>query len=67
MNRAKNNLFTGALGQIGSELVPALERCYGLGRMIDSDVRILAASDIDAALGEFSLFAQGRKQMSDSV
>ena len=67
MNRAKNNLFTGALGQIGSELVPALERCYGLGRMIDSDVRILAASDIDAALSEFALFAQRQKEMSGSA
>ena len=67
MNRAKNYLFTGAPGQIGSELLPALKRCYGLDRMVDSDVRMPAASDIDAALGEFALFAQGQKQMSGSA
>ena len=67
MNRAKNYLFTGALGQIGSELLPALKRCYGLDCMVDSDVRMPAASDIDAALGEFALFAQGQKQMSGSA
>ena len=67
MNRAKNYLFTGALGQIGSELLPALKRCYGLDCMVDSDVRIPAASDIDAALGELALFAQGQKQMSGSA
>ena len=67
MNRAKNNLFTGALGQIGSELVPALKRRYGLDRIVDSDVRILAVSDIDAALSEFALFAQRQKEMSGSA
>jgi len=67
MNRAKNYLFTSALGQIGSELVPALKRCYDLDRIVDSDVRILAAGDIDAALSEFALFAQRQKAMSGST
>ena len=67
MNRAKNYHFTSALGQIGSEAVPALKRCYGLDHIVDSDVRILAVSDIDAALSEFALFAQRQKEMSGSA
>jgi hypothetical protein len=67
MNRAKNYHFTSALGQIGSESVPALKRCYGLDHIVDSDVRILAVSDIDAALSEFALFAQRQKEMSGSA
>ncbi|MDA0228743.1 MAG: NAD-dependent epimerase/dehydratase family protein [Proteobacteria bacterium] len=43
MNEAKNILVTGALGQIGSELVPALKRRYGADRVVASDVRIPAA------------------------
>jgi nucleoside-diphosphate-sugar epimerase len=34
-------LVTGAMGQIGSELVPALRQHYGAGRVVASDVRIL--------------------------
>ena len=67
MNRAKNYLFTSVLGQIDSELVPALKRRYGLDHIVDSDVRILAASDIDAALSEFALFAQRQQEMSGSA
>jgi nucleoside-diphosphate-sugar epimerase len=36
----RNILVTGALGQIGSELVPALRRRYGAGRVISSDIRM---------------------------
>jgi hypothetical protein len=48
-------------------LVPALKRRYGLDHIVDSDVRILAASDIDAALSAFALFAQRQKEMSGSA
>lgn len=33
--------MTGALGQIGSELVPALREHYGAGRVLASDLRIM--------------------------
>jgi nucleoside-diphosphate-sugar epimerase len=38
----KRMLVTGALGQIGSELVPALRRRYGADRVVASDVRMPA-------------------------
>src|SRR5258708_23251258 len=34
-------LVTGAMGQIGSELAPALSQHYGADRVVASDVRIL--------------------------
>jgi nucleoside-diphosphate-sugar epimerase len=37
-------LVTGALGQIGAELVPALRRRYGDGRVIATDLRMLPAT-----------------------
>ena len=67
MNRAKNYLFTTVLGQIDSELVPALKRRYGLDHMVDSGIRILAVRGIDAALSEFALCVQRQKEMSGSA
>ena len=43
----KRILVTGALGQIGSELVPALRERYGSDRVIASDVRLPAAPPPD--------------------
>jgi len=37
----KRILVTGAMGQIGSELVPALRQHYGADRVVASDVRIV--------------------------
>ncbi len=49
MNEGKNILVTGALGQIGSELVPALKERYGEGRVVASDIRIPPAGAYQGA------------------
>ena len=40
----KRILVTGAAGQIGSELVPALRERYGADRVVASDVRVPTAA-----------------------
>jgi nucleoside-diphosphate-sugar epimerase len=42
-DKGRKILVTGALGQIGSELVPALRQRYGAERVVASDIRIPAA------------------------
>lgn len=42
-DKNKKTFVTGALGQIGSELVPALEARYGAERVVASDIRISPA------------------------
>ncbi len=43
---ARRILVTGALGQIGSELVPALRERYGAEQVVASDIRMMAKSDL---------------------
>ncbi len=62
----RNILVTGALGQIGSELVPALRARYGAERVLASDIR-LPAGDPDA-LGPFEVLdVTNARQVHDTV
>jgi nucleoside-diphosphate-sugar epimerase len=50
----KRILVTGALGQIGAELVPALRRRYGAEQVVASDIRFVPADRLDGE-GPFEL------------
>ncbi len=43
----KRILVTGALGQIGSELVPALRKRYGTNAVVASDIRMRPADELE--------------------
>jgi len=45
----KKILVTGAIGQIGAELVPALRRRYGVEQVVASDIRLPPAGETEAA------------------
>jgi nucleoside-diphosphate-sugar epimerase len=63
----KTILVTGALGQIGSELVPALRERYGAQRVIASDIRMPPVEDL-AAGGRFEFIdCTNARQIQDVV
>jgi nucleoside-diphosphate-sugar epimerase len=63
----KTILVTGALGQIGSELVPALRQRYGAERVIASDVR-MPPVEVLAAGGRFEFIdCTNPRQVQDVV
>jgi nucleoside-diphosphate-sugar epimerase len=64
---ARMILVTGALGQIGTELVPALRERYGADRVVASDIRIPAKQTMIAA-GPFEhLDCTGSHEIGDVV
>lgn len=67
LSSSERILVTGALGQIGSELVPALRERYGTDRVISSDVR-MPAPDAPASHGTFEHLDCSRlRQIQDIV
>jgi nucleoside-diphosphate-sugar epimerase len=60
-------LVTGALGQIGSELVPALRRRHGADRVVASDVRMPAGPDADQGGPFESLDCTHLREIDDVV
>jgi nucleoside-diphosphate-sugar epimerase len=63
----KTTLVTGALGQIGSELVPALRQRYGAEQVIGSDIR-MPPVEVLAAGGRFEFIdCTNPRQIQDVV
>jgi len=59
-------LVTGALGQIGQELVPALRERYGSANVVASDIRALPA-DMGSADGPFEVLDSTQLQQIEAV
>jgi nucleoside-diphosphate-sugar epimerase len=63
----KTILVTGALGQIGSELVPALRARYGAERVIASDIRMPPVDDLVAGTRFEFIDCTNPRQIQDVV
>jgi len=63
----KNILVTGALGQIGSELVPALRERYGAEQVIGSDIRMPPVEDLAAGARFEFIDCTNPRQIQDVV
>ena len=61
-------LVTGALGQIGSELVPALRERYGSDQVVASDIRMMSREQLLRSDGPFDfLDCTNQRQIQDVV
>jgi nucleoside-diphosphate-sugar epimerase len=61
-------LVTGALGQIGSELVPALRERYGADQVIASDIRMMSREELLRTDGPFDfLDCTNQRQVQEVV
>lgn len=61
-------LVTGALGQIGSELVPALRQIYGSDQVVASDIRMMSREQLLRSDGPFDfLDCTNQRQIQDVV
>jgi nucleoside-diphosphate-sugar epimerase len=61
-------LVTGSLGQIGSELVPALREKYGADQVVASDIRMMSREQLLRSDGPFDfLDCTNQRQIQDVV
>jgi len=61
-------LVTGALGQIGSEVVPALRARYGADQVVASDIRMMSRAELLRTEGPFDfLDCTSERQIQDVV
>ncbi len=63
----KRVLVTGALGQIGSELVPALRERYGAGSVVASDIRMPTGTALDRDGPFQQVDCTNREQIREAV